>query len=96
MSEDSMDSFHGNNIDDLLEEREWKMRNQANWVRGEGEEFLGSTMTYLHLQEGGYNLGRENQPFNYLLGSLLHHHLQSKKVKTTIREMKEGNRVMRN
>ena len=35
-----MDSLHGNNIDDILQEKEWHVRNEANWIDEKEEEFL--------------------------------------------------------
>ena len=35
-----MDSLQENNIDDILEKKEWEVRNEANWLDEEGEKFL--------------------------------------------------------
>ena len=37
---DSRDGFQFCNIDDILEEREGEVRNEANWIDGERKEFL--------------------------------------------------------
>ena len=39
-SQDSKNSLQEKNIDEILEEREWEVRNVGNWLDGEGEEFL--------------------------------------------------------
>ena len=36
------------NIDDLMKEREWKVRHEGGWVDEEGEEFMRD---YLHLPQ---------------------------------------------
>ena len=40
VSEDSRESLEDKNIDDILEEKEWEVRNVGNWLDGEGEEFF--------------------------------------------------------
>ena len=40
VSQDSMNSLQEKNIDDILEQREWEVRNVGNWLDGEGEEFF--------------------------------------------------------
>ena len=34
------------NIDDLIQEREWKLRHEVNWIDVEGDDFMRQ---YLHL-----------------------------------------------
>ena len=40
VSQDSKNSLQEKNIDDILEQREWKVRNVGNWLDGEREEFF--------------------------------------------------------
>ena len=63
VNEDSTNSLQVHNLDDLLEEREYEVRNKGNWIDGEGEEFLRNYHNLLQLKEGCLNLGREDLPF---------------------------------
>ena len=40
VSEDSRNSLQDKTIDDILEEKEWEVRNVGDWLDGEGEEFF--------------------------------------------------------
>ena len=40
LSQDSRNSLQEKNIDDILEQREWEVRNVGNWLDGKGEEFF--------------------------------------------------------
>ena len=40
ISQDSKNSLQEKNIDEILEQREWEVRNVGNWLDGEREEFF--------------------------------------------------------
>ena len=40
VSQDSRNFLQEKNIDDILEQRKWEVRNVGNWLDGEGEEFF--------------------------------------------------------
>ena len=89
VSQDSMNSLQQKNIDDILKQREWEVKNVRNWLDGEGEEFFRDYNDLPLPPTKGPQL-REREPAQHPpLRKLLHHQNPKKEVKIIGRKKRQ-------